>query len=193
MLSTNTTDEERQMSEEKKIPEGMTPEQVKAQLEEHRMKYPWLWEDLVSDEELKIHEQQELSRDAALVKDDLIEKAKRKPVTRVLTIDGQLQRGADSFFTPDSDGHVIHSTINLELRNIAGSPTMPVRAEVCPDSDPATVAAMLRKMADYVEESWEQMRPQGQTTADHVHHRAAEIRRIEAAAPVGERPDDCPF
>jgi hypothetical protein len=78
-----------------------------------------------------------------------------KKVVRLVQLDGHKVGGGDDIMPPDEDGHCLMGGETYELRNISGSPHLPVRAEIYEDAEKQEVAALLRKMADWVERAWD--------------------------------------
>jgi hypothetical protein len=85
----------------------------------------------------------------------LLEEYLQKAPRRLVQIDGHQVGEGDDIMPGDEDGHCLTSGATYELRRHAGSHYMPVRAEIYEDADKYEVAALLRKMADWVERGWD--------------------------------------
>lgn len=87
----------------------------------------------------------------------LLEEYSSKKVVRLVQLDGHKAAG-DSVMHPDEDGHCLMGGHTHELRNISGSASLPVRVEVYERADKQEVLALLRKIADWVERDWDELR-----------------------------------
>jgi hypothetical protein len=79
----------------------------------------------------------------------LLEQYSRKPVRRLIQIDGH--RTNDDMMRPDEDGHSLMAGEDYGLYNIAGTPTLPVRVQIYEGADKQEVLTLLGKIADWVE------------------------------------------
>lgn len=81
---------------------------------------------------------------------ELLDAYAQKPVRRFYQVDGWYDPDGFGLCEPDEDGHVITGGEHYELRNS----DFPIRVYINQDSDPATVAALLRKVIEWVESDW---------------------------------------
>ncbi len=80
----------------------------------------------------------------------LLEEYSRKPVRRLIQIDGHRTEG-DSAMHPDEEGHCLMAVEDYGLYNIAGTSELPVRVQIHEGADKQEVLSLLRKIADWVE------------------------------------------
>lgn len=81
---------------------------------------------------------------------ELLEAYAQKPVRRFYQVDGWYDPDGFGLCEPDEDGHVITGGERYELR----TSDFPIRVYINQDSEPALVAALLRKVIEWVESDW---------------------------------------
>jgi hypothetical protein len=101
----------------------------------------------------------------------LEEYARKKVVRRLIQIDGHKVGGGDSVMHPDEDGHCLMWGEEYELRNIGGSPHLPVRVQVYEGANKQDVVTLLRKITAWVERDWDAIRNPGVVADDPPHLR----------------------
>lgn len=89
-------------------------------------------------------------RQPAPTREELLQDYARKPVRRFYQVDGWEDPYGDDVLPPDEDGHVLAGFEVHELR----TSDFPIRVYINQDSNPATVAALLRKVIEFVESDW---------------------------------------
>ncbi len=96
----------------------------------------------------------------------LVEEYSKKKAVRLIQIDGHQVAVGDDILRPDEDGHTLMCWDTYELRNIAGSPHLPVRVELYPGADKEEVLSLLRKITDLVESDFYGMQLSAQQIDD---------------------------
>jgi hypothetical protein len=91
----------------------------------------------------------------------LLDEYAGKPARRLIQIDGHQAGAGDDVMMPDDDGHELMAGATYELRNVAGTPSLPVRVELCEDATKDEVVTLLRKIAEWVESDWQHLSNMG--------------------------------